>query len=238
MTPHNEAKKGDIAKTVLMPGDPLRAKYIAEKFLEKPILINTIRNMYAYTGKYKGKRITVFASGMGIPSMGIYCYELFKFYDVENIIRIGSSGAYVSNLNLLDTILVEKSFSASAFALELTGKENHIANSSSELNQIILDTSKELNEEIVVGNAMCSEVFSPYCDFNKLKKLAPKDLHVITGEMEAFALFTTAQLLNKKASCLLTVVDSHYKEGKISAKARENSLNNMILLALESAVRI
>ena len=121
MTPHNEAKKEDIAKIVLMPGDPLRAKYIADTFLKDVKLVNSVRNMLGYTGTYKGKRLTVFASGMGMPSIGIYSYELYKFYDVDTIIRIGSCGAYTEELNLLDTILVDNSYTEGNYAFELTG---------------------------------------------------------------------------------------------------------------------
>ena len=116
-TPHNEANLGDIAKTVIMPGDPLRAKHIAEKFLDNYKLVNQVRNIYAYTGEYKGKEITVMASGMGMPSMGIYSFELFRFYDVENIIRIGSCGAYVPDLNLFDIVLSKSVFTESTYAL-------------------------------------------------------------------------------------------------------------------------
>ena len=115
-TPHNEAKLGEIAKTVIMPGDPLRAKYIAEKFLENAKLVNQVRGIYAYTGTYKGNEVTVMASGMGMPSMGIYCYELYQFYNVENIIRIGSCGAYKPELKLFDIILADKVYSESNFA--------------------------------------------------------------------------------------------------------------------------
>ena len=123
MTPHISSKKEDIAKTVLCPGDPLRAKYIAENFLENSRLVNSVRNILAYTGTYKGKEITVFASGMGMPSMGIYCYELYKFYDVETIIRIGSCGAYDDSLNLMDTVLVKKSYTEGNFAKALNNKD-------------------------------------------------------------------------------------------------------------------
>ena len=134
---HCNAKKEDIAKTVLMPGDPLRAKYIAENFLENARLVNTVRNMLAYTGTYKGKEITVFSHGMGMASMGIYCYELYKFYDVENIIRIGSCGAYSEDLNIFDTILVDKSYTEGNFAYEWNEKDCHLIESSEFLNEII-----------------------------------------------------------------------------------------------------
>ena len=125
-TPHNEANLGEIAKTVIMPGDPLRAKYIADNFLSDAKLVNSVRGMYAYTGFYKNKKITVMASGMGMPSMGIYSYELFKFYDVENIIRIGSCGAYKPELKLFDIILAQNTFSESNFALTLNNEASHI----------------------------------------------------------------------------------------------------------------
>ena len=137
MTPHNEAKKEDIAEIVLMPGDPLRAKYIAENFLENYKLVNSVRNMYGYTGYYKGKRLTVFASGMGMPSMGIYAYELYKFYDVKSIIRLGSCGAYSPNLNIFDTILVNTSYTEGNFAYGLEGVDCHRAFADKELNNAI-----------------------------------------------------------------------------------------------------
>ena len=142
-TPHNEANLGEIAKTVIMPGDPLRAKYIAENFLEDYKLVNKVRGVYAYTGKYKGKEITVMASGMGMPSMGIYCYELFKFYNVENIIRIGSCGGYKPDLKLFDIILADKVFSESNFALTLNNEVCHIVEADSDLNNIISSTATE-----------------------------------------------------------------------------------------------
>ena len=144
-TPHNEANLGDIAKTVIMPGDPLRAKYIAENFLQDYKLVNSVRGMYAYTGKYKNKEITVMASGMGMPSMGIYCYELYKFYEVENIIRIGSCGAYKPELKLFDVILAENVFSEGNFALTLNNENCHIVSSNNDLNNIIKETARNTN---------------------------------------------------------------------------------------------
>lgn len=238
MTPHNEAKLGDIAKTVLMPGDPLRAKYIAENFLENAKLVNSVRNMLAYTGTYKGKSITVFPSGMGMPSMGIYCYELFKFYNVENIIRIGTCGAYTEDLHFLDTILVNKSYTPGNFSLVLTGEDEHIVESSSYINSLIVQTAQTDNVDLIQGNTLCSEVFDDYCEFDKFFSLIPKSLNIIAPEMEAFALFSTAKLLNKNASCLLTVVDSIFKDSNVSADDREKSLDNMIKLALDSAVQL
>lgn len=236
---HCNAKKEDIAKTVLMPGDPLRAKYIAENFLENAKLVNTVRNMLAYTGTYKGKEITVFSHGMGMASMGIYCYELYKFYDVENIIRIGSCGAYSEDLNIFDTILVDKSYTEGNFAYEWNEKDCHLIESSEFLNEIIENTAKEINIPYIKGNTLCSDCFDGYLEsIPNLIKRFPKELNIIGAEMEAFALFYMAHYLGRKASCLLTVVDSHYKKQEISSEEREKSLNNMITLALESAIKI
>lgn len=238
MTPHNEAKLEDIASTVLMPGDPLRAKYIADNFLTDVKLINSVRNMYGYTGLYKGKKITVFASGMGMPSMGIYCYELYKFYNVQNIIRIGSCGAYSPDLNIFDTLLVDNSYTEGNFAYALEGANCHTIQADESLNNIIENCSKELNIPIVKGNVLCSEVFDYYVKkIDDLISRFPKDLNIIGAEMESFALFYTAKYLNRKAACLLTVVDSHYKNQAITAEEREKSLNNMIVLSLESALK-
>ena len=235
MTPHISSKKEDIAKTVLCPGDPLRAKYIAENFLENPRLVNSVRNILAYTGTYKGKEVTVFASGMGMPSMGIYCYELYKFYDVETIIRIGSCGAYDESLNLMDTVLVKQSYTEGNFAKALNNKDCHLIEADTELNALIKQTANNLNIQCIEANALCSECFDYYIeDINILLNRLPEGLNISACEMEAFALFYTAKYLNKKAACLLTVVDSHYKKQEISAEDREKSLNDMIVLALES----
>lgn len=239
MTPHNEAKLEDISKIVLMPGDPLRAKYIADNFLENARLINSVRNMFGYTGTYKGKEITVFASGMGMPSIGIYSYELYKFYNVDTIIRIGSCGAYNENLNLLDTILIDNAYTEGNYAYELNEDNCHLMESNKEVNSVIENTAKELNIPYVKGNTLCSDCFDYYVkDVNELIARFPKDLNIIGAEMEAFALFYNAHSLGKKASCLLSVVDSHYKHQEISANDRQTSLNSMIKLALEAAIRL
>ncbi len=239
MTPHISSKKEDIAKIILCPGDPLRAKYIAENFLENARLVNSVRNMLAYTGTYKGKEITVFASGMGMPSIGIYCYELYKFYNVDTIIRIGSCGAYDESLNIFDTILVEKSYTEGNFAKALNNTDCHLIEADENLNSIIKQTSDEHNINCISGNVLCGECFDYYVDdLNVLLNRLPKDLNITAAEMESFALFYTAKYLNKKAACLLTVVDSHYKKQEISSDERERSLNNMIVLALESALKL
>jgi len=237
MTPHNEAKKGDIAKTVLMPGDPLRAKYIADNFLSNVKQVNGIRNMLAFTGEYKGKTISVMAHGMGIPSVGIYAYELYKFYDVESIIRIGSCGGYSKDLELLDTILVDESYTESNFAYTLNNDDCKRVKASEDLNKIIEEVALEEKIKYTKGNIFTSDVFDYYItDINKVLDRMPED--IIGSEMESFGLFYLAKMFNKKAACLLTVVDLHYKKGEISAEDRQTSLNNMIKLALEASLRI
>ena len=239
MTPHIEAKKSEIAKTVLMPGDPLRAKYIAENFLEDYKLVNKVRNIYAYTGKYKGKEITVMASGMGIPSMGIYAYELYKVYEVENIIRIGSCGGYSNVLELFDTILVDKSYTESNFAYTFNEEKCNISNATEKINNIIEKTAIDNNIKCVKGNVLCSDCFDLYIPkLNELLGRLPKDLNIIAAEMESFVLFYLANLLNKQAACLLTVVDIPTKKNQVSSEEREKNLNNMIELALESSLNM
>lgn len=238
-TPHNEAKIGEIAKTVIMPGDPLRAKYIAENFLENYKLVNSVRGMYAYTGTYKGKEITVMAHGMGMPSIGIYCYELYKIYGVENIIRIGSCGAYLPELKLFDIVLSENVFSESNFALTLNNEDCHIVAANNELNNIIIDTAKETNINIYIGNTVCTDCFDVYMtDVNQFLARIPEGFNPASAEMEAFALFYVAKILNKKAACLMSVVDSKYIKDIATPEERQTGLNNMIRLALDSSLKI
>ena len=238
-TPHNQANKGDFAKTVIMPGDPLRAKYIAENFLDNYKLVNQVRGMLAYTGTYKGKEISVMAHGMGMPSVGIYSYELFKFYDVENIIRIGSCGGYKPELKLFDIVLSENVFSESNYALTLNNDDCHIVSSSKELNSIIENTAKETNTNIISGNTVSTDCFDVYMtDVNKFLERLPENFNPVSVEMEAFALFYNAKLLNKKASCLMSVVDSKFIKNVATAEERQTGLNNMIKLALDAAIKI
>ena len=233
-TPHNEANKGDFAKTVIMPGDPLRAKYIAENFLDDYKLVNQVRGMLAYTGTYKGKEISIMAHGMGMRS-----YELFKFYDVENIIRIGSCGGYKPELKLFDIVLSENVFSEGNYALTLNNDDCHIVSSSKELNSIIKNTAIETNTNIINGNTVTTDCFDVYMtDVNKFLERLPENLNPVSVEMEAFALFYNAKLLNKKASCLMSVVDSKFIKNVATAEERQTGLNNMIKLALDSAIKI
>ncbi len=236
-TPHIEAQKGDIAKTVLMPGDPLRAKMIAETYLDDYRLVNTVRNIFAYTGTYKNKPVTIFASGMGIPSVGIYSYELYHFYDVENIIRIGTCGANKEDIKLLDVILAESSYSLSTFAKLFDKTEDKIMYSSVELNEKIEKTALDGNINLKKGMIITSDVFNVYVDNKTYLSNYPDDLVTLASEMEAFGLFFIAKKLGKKAACLLTVVDSPYDKREISSMDRQNSLNAMIKLALDSTLK-
>lgn len=237
MTPHNEAKKEDIARIVIMPGDPLRAKYIAENFLENAKLVNSIRGMYAYTGEYKDKKLTIMAHGMGMPSVGIYSYELYKIYDVDTIIRIGSCGGYVKELNLFDIILSENCYSEGNYALTLNNDNCHLVSSDKNINDIIENTAKDSNINIYRGNTVCTDCFDLYMtDVNKFLERLPKNFNPLGAEMEAFALFYNAKMLNKKAACLMSVVDSKFINKIATTEERETGLNNMIKLALDSAL--
>jgi len=228
MTAHIESTKENIAKLVLMPGDPLRAKYIAENFLTDYIQVNSIRGMIAYTGYYKNKKITIFPSGMGIPSMGIYSYELFKFYDVEAIIRIGSMGAYDKNLKLNDIVLVEESITNSSYNKELINEDGKKVRPSYELNKLIISTSQNLNTNLKVGKIYCSECF--YNQYNEYED-------TVGVEMESSALFFNAKYLGKKSACLLTVSDLVFdKSVYLTPKEREQNLNAMIILALNTLI--
>jgi purine-nucleoside phosphorylase len=172
MTPHIEAKENEIAKIVIMPGDPLRAKFIVETYLEDYKLVNDVRGMYAYTGKYKGKEITVMASGMGMPSIGIYSYELFKFYNVEKIIRIGSCGSYTADLDLYDMILVNASYTESSYAKAQNGSEDNMIYASDYLNFYLKETAEELNEHVTIANVHSCDVF--YKENNNFKEFYNK----------------------------------------------------------------
>lgn len=237
MTAHIESKKEDIAEIVIMPGDPLRAQMIANKYLEDVKQVNGVRNMLAYTGTFKGTRITVFASGMGIPSIGIYAYELYKFYDVKRIIRVGSCGGSDPKVHVKDIVLASTATSASNFAKLFTGEERKCFSATKSLNDTIEETAKEIGMNLFVGNIRTSDVFDVYVDYEKFAKNF-EEKEYLASEMEAFALFYLADLLDREAACLLTVVDSKYEPDVIvSPEERQNSLNDMIYLALLSAIK-
>ncbi|MDR3272705.1 MAG: purine-nucleoside phosphorylase [Flavobacteriaceae bacterium] len=233
-TAHIQAELGDIAKTVLMPGDPLRAKFIAEKFLDNPVVFNSVRNMFGYTGTYKGKPLSVMGSGMGMPSIGIYSYELFTQFGVENIIRIGSAGAYVAELNVNDVVLTETAFSESSFAKVQSGYDKDVVFPSGTLNQKIIETAQELSQPLHSVRVHSSDVF--YAQNKDYRDYVAKGCDCV--EMESFALFHNAAVLDKNAACLLTISDSFITKEELSAEDRQNSFNKMMTLALETAVKL
>lgn len=237
MTTHIESKKEDIAKIVIMPGDPLRAKMIATKYLENVKQVNAVRNMTAYTGNFKGVPITVFPSGMGIPSIGIYAYELYKFYDVERIIRVGSCGSLDPKARVKDVVLSKSATASSNFAKLFSGDDRKCFASTDSLNQLIEKTAEEIHLPILIGETITSDVFDVYVDYDQfIQNFEKKDY--LASEMEAFALFYLANLLGKEAACLLTVVDSKYEPDTIiTPDDRQNALNDMIYLALLSSIK-
>lgn len=232
-TPHIQAEINDIAKTVLMPGDPLRAKYIADNFLTDVKMFNSVRNMLGFTGKYKGREISVMGSGMGMPSIGIYAYELFKFFDVERIIRIGSAGSYSPNLKLFDTMLVVDAWSESSFAKAQNGCDKDLHAASVQLNRELAEHAEKLNIPIVKGRVHSSDVF--YHEDDPLNQPLLEKHNCLAVEMEAFGLFHIANVLGKQAACLLTISDSLITKEETTPEERQNAFTNMMKIALELA---
>ena len=233
-TPHNAAVKGQIAKTVLMPGDPLRAKFIAETFLENPVMFNTVRNMFGYTGTYNGKEISVMGSGMGMPSIGIYSYELYSQYDVENIIRIGSCGCYTADLHVYEVVLGTHAYSESTFAKLQNGYDKPTNNPSEELNEKLRAAAKKLNIPMVETGIHSSDVFYREGSLDYVEEIV-NVYGAKVCEMESFALFHNASVLGKKAACLLTVSDSFITHEETTAEQRQTSFKQMMEVALEIA---
>ena len=232
-TIHIEAQKDEIAPRVLMPGDPNRAYRIAHKFLENAKLVNKVRGELAFTGTYKNVPVTIFSSGMGIGSMGIYSHELFNDYDVENIIRIGTAGSYDENLKLYDIILADSVYSKTYFDEEAGPENIEIINSSFELNSTILDTAAKKNINVKQGRIHTTEAF--YTDNKNYKKYT--DMGCKAVEMEAYALFYNAKKFKKKATALLTISDNLITHEIIDSNSREQKLDEMIVLALESIIK-
>ena len=234
-TPHIEVKDPSlIAKTVLMPGDPLRAKFIAETFLTDVKQINGVRNMFGYTGLYKGKPITIFGSGMGQPSIGIYSYELFNFYGVENIVRIGSAGSYSADLAVYDTVLVTNAYSESTFAKVAFDIEGDTLPANAELNELLRKCALSANVTLKEAIIHSSDVFYHTGSFSWERC---RDEHGCKAvEMESFALFANAIATGKRAACLLTISDSFITHEATSAEERQNSFTNMMKVALELAL--
>ena len=231
-TAHNSAKAGDFAKTVLMPGDPLRAKYIAETYLENPRQVNAVRNMFGYTGTYKGKEISVMGGGMVMPSIGIYSYELFNFYDVDQVIRIGSAGAFQDNIKLMDVVIGMGACTDSNYAYQygLPGTFAPIADY--ELLNRAVETAKRQGTNVVVGNVLSSDVF--YNAMSNVNDLW-RDMGVLAVEMEAAALYMNAAKAGKKALCMLTISDHLYTGESLSAEDRQLGFGKMMEIALELA---
>lgn len=229
-TPHIKANKGDIAKTILLPGDPLRAKFIADKYLENVTQFNSVRNMFGYTGTYKGKKISVMGTGMGIPSMGIYSYELIHFFDCKNLIRIGSCGSFDPNLKLYDIVIAMGACTDSNYASQYNLKGTFSAIASWELLLKAKEVADKKNIKVTIGNILTGDVFySEEKDgINKWSKMG-----VIAAEMEAYALYCNAARASVNALTILTVSDSLTTKEEISSEMREKGFTKMMEIALE-----
>ena len=234
MTAHNRAKKDEIAQTIIMPGDPLRAAWIAERFLEDARLVNDVRGMSAYTGAYKGKAITVMAHGMGIPSMGIYSYELFKFYDVQAIIRVGSAGAYAKEIEVGDVLIADEVVSFSNYAEDIgVPVEGRVLRAAAGLAGTAEAAARSLSLPVKVCRVFCSETF-----YNKytLEENVARSGGAQAVEMEGFALYANARLFSRRALMLLTCSDSLVTGKAMSADARQTAMGDMTRLAFEIAL--
>jgi len=234
-TPHIEARFGDVAKTVLMPGDPLRAQYIAETYLEDVVCFNQVRGMLGFTGNYKGQRISVMGSGMGMPSIGIYSYELYSFYGVENIIRIGTCGGMGDDISIKDVLLASKSYSYSTFAKMLNNDDSNFTLPSAELNEVIIATALEIGRELKVVPIASGDTFYVINDIMRQETYKPE---VKAGEMESFALFANATALGKRAACLLTVSDKKGSEQNMTSEERQKALRDMFEIALSAGIKL
>lgn len=231
-TPHIGAKFGEIAKTVLMPGDPLRAKFIAENFLEDVVQFNSVRNMFGYTGTYKGKRVSVMGGGMGMPSIGIYSYELFNFYGVDNIIRIGTAGSMNEKVKVRDVVIGLGASTNSNYAAQYCLPGTFAPIASYELVSDAVNVAKEKNINAVVGNILSSDTF--YCADNTANEKW-MSMGILAVEMEAAALYMNAAQAKKNALCLLTISDSLLTGESLSAEDRQLSFTDMMEIALEIA---
>ncbi len=234
-TPHIQANKGEIASVVLMPGDPLRAQYIAQTYLNEPKCFNSVRNMLGYTGTYKGKTISVMGSGMGIPSIGIYSYELYSQYGVDTIIRIGSAGGYTPDLHAMDIVLAKDAYSESTYAYAVSQTTANIMKPDVRINEHIKKTAEKLCIPLKEMRLHSSDSF--YCENDIARKEAEKN-GCKAVEMESFGLFHNADILGKKAVCLCTISDSFVWNEVLTYEMRRNSFNEMIKLALEAAVTL
>ena len=235
-TPHISANPGDFAKTVLMPGDPLRAKFIAETFLENPVLVNNVRGIQGYTGTYKGTKVSVMASGMGMPSIGIYSYELFNFYGVENIMRIGSAGAISPDLELYDVVAGMGACTNSDYIKQYDLPGTYAPIASYNMLQTCVETAKELGVDIKVGNLYSSDTF--YDDNKDSLAKWQKMNNVLAVEMEAAALYMNAARAGKNALAICTISDCPFKGTETTPEERQNSFTQMMEIALNTAVKL
>lgn len=231
-TPHNSAVRGDIAETILLPGDPLRAKFIAENFLEDPVQFNTVRNMFGYTGTYKGKRISVMGTGMGVPSIGIYSYELIHFYGVKNLIRVGSCGAFQENLKLYDVIIGMGASTNSNYAVQYGLPGSYSATASWDLLYKAVKVAEQKGIPVHVGNILTSDIFYS-ADTDSTAKW--QSMNVLAVEMESFALYCNAAHAGVNALTILTVSDSIVNKEETTPEEREKSFTKMMEIALELA---
>lgn len=229
-TPHNHAKKGEIAKTVLMPGDPLRAKYIAETYLKDPVCFNTVRNMLGYTGTYKGKEVSVMGAGMGMPSMGIYSYELYHFYDVDRIIRIGSAGGLQDDVNMMDIVIAMGACTDSNYAAQFGLPGTFAPTASYDLVARAVQEAQKQGVEVKVGNVVSSDSFY---NANPNASTAWRSMGVLGVEMECAALYMNAAKAGKQALGILTISDHVFRDEALSAEERQTSFNKMMEIALE-----
>ena len=230
-TPHNSANIDDFAKTVLMPGDPLRAKFIAENFLEDPVLVNGVRGINGYTGMYNGKIVSVMASGMGIPSIGIYSYELFNFYNVENIIRIGSAGAIADEVNLRDIVIGQGACTNSNYASQFNLPGTYAPIASYKLLKQAVDFAQDAGVNYKVGNLFSSDTF--YDDAASLSDW--RKMGVLAVEMESAALYMNAARAGKNALCICTISDCPFTGESCTAEERQNTFTDMMEIALKIA---
>ena len=234
-TPHISAEKGDFAKTVLMPGDPLRAKFIADTFLKDVRQVTGVRGMLGFTGTYEGRPISVMGSGMGMPSIGIYSYELYKFYDVDNIIRIGSAGSYTDKAKLFDVVLATSAYSESSYAKTQNGYDKDVTYPSEALCGALRKSAARLGMPLIEGAVHSSDVFYRDAEPDYWEKLRDEK-GCLAVEMESFALFHNAAATKKNAACLLTISDSFVSHEETTAEQRQTSFTNMMEIALGSVL--
>ena len=236
MTPHNSAKPGQFAKTVLMPGDPLRSKYIAETFLTDPVLDNNVRGVQGYTGKWKDVPVSVMASGMGMPAIGIYSWELFSTYGVENIIRVGSAGAVQDNINVMDIVIAQGACTNSNYFAQFAFPGSFAPIADYELMQAAVESAQERGAIYHVGNIFSSDNFYYAKSYEGTR--AVRRMGVMAVEMEAAALYANAAYLGKRALCICTISDHLYKDEELSPEERQTGFNEMIEIALDTAVKM